>query len=284
MKYRALVTGGAGFIGTNLIKRLIADGCEVTSIDNYSLGSLDNHLIEARYINNDITNIDQLEPKYDVIFHLAALSRVQPSFTDPDETFRANVLGTQKVCDYARVNDLPLIYAGSSSRHYNPYASPYAFTKFTGEEICKLYKKTFNMNIEIARFYNVYGPNEILDGDYAAVIGRWRQQIKDNQPLTIIGTGEKRRDYTHVEDIVDGLMRIASKGKRHEDAWELGAGVNYSVNEVYGMFKEKYPEVDCLYLPDQTGNYDTSLRANNDAKDELDWKPEDKLKDYILSL
>ena len=284
MKDRILVTGGAGFIGSNLIKRLVDEGHSVTSLDNYSLGKVDNHVLGVNYINNDVTNINNIENRYDIIFHLAALSRVQPSFTDPDETFRANVLGTQKVCDYARAYDIKLIYAGSSSKHYDPNASPYAFTKYTGEEICKLYKKTFNMNIEIARFYNVYGPNEIMDGDYAAVVGRWRQQIKDSQPLTIIGTGEKKRDYTHVDDIVEGLVKIAFKEKRHEDAWELGAGVNYSVNELFGMFKERFINIDSLYLPDQSGNYETSLRANNDANEVLDWQPKDRLKEYIQSL
>lgn len=283
MQYRVLVTGGAGFIGSNLVDRMTKEGFLVTSIDNYSLGSIDNHVIDARYINADITNISEITPEFDIIFHLAALSRVQPSFDNPNETFRANVLGTQKICDYARVNDIKLIYAGSSSRHYDPTASPYAFTKYTGEEICKLYKKTYQMNIEIARFYNVYGPNEILDGDYAAVVGRWRQQIKDKTPLTIIGTGDKRRDYTHVDDIVDGLFRIATKSKRHNDAWELGAGVNYSVNEVYNMFKDKF-NCDSVFLPDQEGNYDTSLRANDDAKELLGWKPKDRLKEYIYSL
>ena len=281
---RILVTGGAGFIGSNLVKRLVAEGHSVTSLDNYSLGKIDNHVLGVNYINNDVTSINNLENRYDIIFHLAALSRVQPSFTDPDETFRANVLGTQKVCDYARKYDIELIYAGSSSKHYDPYASPYAFTKYTGEEICKLYKKTFNMNIQIARFYNVYGPNEVLEGDYAAVVGRWRQQISEGKNLTIIGDGEQKRDFTHVDDIVDGLIKIANSSNRHNDAWELGSGVNYSVNEVYGMFKERYPLVECIYLPDQPGNYRESLRENDHAKMILFWKPEDRLKEYILSL
>lgn len=283
MRYRALITGGAGFIGSNLVNRLSREGFLVTSIDNYSLGSTENHILDANYLNLDINNISKLTPEFDIIFHLAALSRVQPSFDNPNETFQANVLGTQKVCEYARVNGMKLIYAGSSSRHYDPSQSPYAFTKYTGEEICKLYRKTYDMDIEIARFYNVYGPNEILDGDYAAVVGRWRQQIKDNVPLTLIGTGEKRRDYTHVDDIVDGLFKIAVENNTHNDAWELGAGINYSVNELYGMFKERF-NCDCIYLPEQSGNYDDSLRVNDDARKLLRWEPKDRLREYILSL
>ena len=284
MKYRVLVTGGAGFIGSNLIKRLVDEGHSVTSLDNYSLGTVDNHILGVKYINNDVTNISNLDNRYDIVFHLAALSRVQPSFEDPDETFRANIIGTQKVCEYVRNNNLKLIYAGSSSKWYGTDKSPYAFTKYQGEEICKLYRDTFDLNIEIARFYNVYGPNEVLEGDYAAVVGRWRQQISEGKDITIIGDGEQKRDFTHVDDIVDGLIKIANSNNTHNDAWELGSGVNYSVNEVYGMFKERYPLIECLYLPDQLGNYRESLRQNDHAKMILFWKPEDRLKEYILSL
>jgi UDP-glucose 4-epimerase len=117
-----------------------------------------------------------------------------------------------------------VIYAGSSSKHHDPSDSPYAMTKFLGEEICKLYKKSFNVNVEIARFYNVYGPGEIVDGDWAAVIGKWRQQVRDGEPITIVGNGEQKRDFTHIDDIIDGLWKIGIKDLVHEDAWELGTG------------------------------------------------------------
>lgn len=281
---RILVTGGAGFIGSNLIKRLVDEGHSVTSLDNYSLGKVDNHVLGVKYIAADVTDITNLDNRYDTVFHLAALSRVQPSFDNPDETFRANMIGTQKVCEYVKKYGLKLIYAGSSSRWYGPGESPYAFTKHQGEEICKLYRDTYKLNLEIARFYNVYGPNEVLEGDYAAVVGRWRHQIAEGKDITIIGDGEQRRDFTHVDDIVDGLIKIANSSNTHNDAWELGSGVNYSVNEVYGMFKERYPLVQCLFLPDQQGNYRESIRQNDHAKMVLFWKPEDRLKQYILSL
>ena len=152
-----------------------------------------------------------------------------------------------------------------------------------GEEVCKMYKKTYGMDIEIARFYNVYGPAEIVDGDWAAVIGIWRRQVRDNEKITIVGDGNQRRDFTHVDDICDALWRIGLKRERHDDAWELGTGVNYSINEVYQMFLNKF-EADCVYLPDQNGNYRETLRENNDALDRLGWKPEDKLLSYIKSL
>ena len=280
---KVLVTGGAGFIGTNLIKRLVKEGHKVSSIDNYDSGLESNHQLNVIYKNDDITNISRMPHDFDKIFHLAALSRIQPSFNNPSETFRVNALGTQKVLDFARNIGAKVVYAGSSSRWHDPYQSPYAACKHIGEEICKTYKKTYGMDIEIARFYNVYGPGEIVEGDWAAVIGIWRRQANAHEPITIVGDGEQRRDFTHVEDIVDGLYRIGFKTEVHEDAWELGTGMNYSINEVYLMFKERFG-IDFVYIPEQPGNYRKTLRENNDTVKRLNWKPTDKLRDYILSL
>ena len=205
---KILVTGGAGFIGTNLIKRLVKEGHKVSSIDNYDSGLESNHQLDVIYKNDDITNINLMPRDFDKIYHLAALSRIQPSFNNPEETFRVNALGTQKVLDFARNIGAKVVYAGSSSRWHDPYQSPYAACKHMGEEVCKMYKKTYGMDIEIARFYNVYGPAEIVDGDWAAVIGIWRRQAAAHEPITIVGDGEQLRDFTHVDDIVDGLYRI----------------------------------------------------------------------------
>ena len=280
---RILVTGGAGFIGSNLIERLLKGGHEVTSIDDYSLGFKHNHIEGAHYIDLDINEIHLLEKDYHLVYHLAALSRVQPSFNKPSDTFHSNVNGTQKVCEFVRLCNAKLVYAGSSSRWHNPSQSPYAFTKHLGEEICKMYRGIYGLDIEIARFYNVYGRREILDGEYAAVIGKWRTQIEEGKPITIVGDGEQRRDFTHVDDIVSGLFLIGMKKEKHEDAWELGCGVNYSVNEVYEMFKEKF-NCNKHYIPDEPGNYRTTLRINNDAIERLGWKPSDSLYDYIRVL
>ena len=146
-----------------------------------------------------------------------------------------------------------------------------------------MYRRTYGLDLEIARFYNVYGPHEIVDGDWAAVIGIWRNQVSNGEPITIVGDGEQRRDFTHVDDIVDGLWRIGMKNLKHEDAWELGTGINYSINDVYQMFRERFG-ADFTTLPDQPGNYRQTLRENDDSLDKLGWKPSDKLKDYIFSL
>jgi len=281
---KILVTGGAGFIGSNLIKKLVSNGHKVVSLDDYSTGTKGNHIDGVKYIQGDIETIEYLAGDYDLCFHIAAQSRVQPSFDDPTETFRVNVNGTRAVCDWARNNNVKVIYAGSSSKHHDPSDSPYAMYKYLGEEVCKLYRKSYNLDVQIARFYNVYGDGESLDETYGNVIGIWRKKILTGQKLPIVGDGEQRRDFTHVDDIVDGLIRISKTDKIHEDAWELGSGVNYSVNELFSFFKEKYPNIDSTYIPDQKGNYRETLNTNPDAERYLEWQPQDRLKDYIQSL
>jgi len=281
---KILVTGGSGFIGTNLINQLVKEYPEVFSLDNYSTGKKENESPLAKYINADIESISSIsESNFDICFHLAAQSRVQPSFEDPEESFRVNVQGTLKVMEWAKKNDVKVIYAGSSSRHHNPADSPYAMTKYLGEEVCKLYKKSYNVNVEISRFYNVYGPHATLDEKYGNVIGIWTYQAMNKKPLTIVGDGEQRRDFIHVDDIVDGLIRIAKTELKNADAWEIGSGVNYSINELFSMFKNKF-NVSSVNITDQPGNYRKTLRINDDMLKKLNWSPEDRLNDYIKGL
>ena len=270
-KKTILVTGGKGFIGSALVNRLELLGHNVEVLDNR---------------NRTIDNIDIAqfrEQDADIVFHLAAESRVQPSFDRPVDTFHTNVTGTANVCQFAVNKGAKLVYAGSSSKHHNPYDSPYASSKWLGEEVVKTYKECYGLNAEIARFYNVYGPGEALDPVNGNVIGIWRYNVEQNLPLKIVGDGGQRRDFTHVDDIVDGLIRIAFKDEKHEDAWELGTGVNYSVNELAGMFKGKF-ECDVEYIADQPGNYRSTLNTNLDAHSRLGWLPEDKLREHILGL
>lgn len=281
---KILVTGGVGFIGTNLIKRLLKEGHEVHSLDNYDSGLIENEQDGCNYITGDITQIEYIkEESFDIVYHLAALSRIQPSFEDPTETFRVNVEGTRAVAEFARHNNVKVVYAGSSSRWHDPIHSPYACFKHMGEEIFKMYRKVYELDVEITRFYNVYGTHEIVDGDWAAVIGLWRRQVRDGEKITIVGDGEQRRDFTHIDDIVDALYKVGIGNEKHEDAWELGTGTNYSINEVYSMFKEKFGS-DAIYLPDQPGNYRKTLRENDDSLLRLGWTPQDRLLKYIKSL
>jgi UDP-glucose 4-epimerase len=276
-----LVTGGAGFIGSNLIQYLLRNKANVVSIDNYSTGSEINHVKGAKYLNNDIEDINKiLKEKFDICFHLAAQSRVQPSFEDPKESIRINVNGTLEVMEWSKKNKVKVVYAGSSSKHHDPSESPYAMSKFLGEEICKLYKNSFNVDVEIARFYNVYGLGENIDEKYGNVIGIWRSKVLKGDPLPIVGDGNQKRDFVHVYDIVDGLIKIGLSNLVHEDAWELGTGINYSINQLFKYFKDRF-KVESINIPDQKGNYRETLRENDDSLKLLGWSPKDRLKDHI---
>ena len=278
---KILVTGGAGFIGSNLIKLLLNKKHIVHSLDNYSTGNI--KIKGCEYFKGDITEIDTIHQDYNIIFHLAAQSRVQPSFDNPSETYRVNVTGTEAVCKFAHIIKAKVVYAGSSSKHHNPATSPYAMYKYLGEGICKLYKESFNLEAEICRFYNVYGPGEALDEENGNVIGIWRSRINRGVDIKIVGDGEQRRDFTHVDDIVDGLYRVGIKGIKHKDAWELGTGINYSIVELSKMFQDKF-NCKISHLKDQPGNYRATLCESEDAIEILDWKPQDRLLSYIKKL
>lgn len=281
MSKKVLVTGGCGFVGHALSNELIKRGYEVDVVDNLSIGKEAKIPEGCNFTKDDILLMPIDENKnYKYIFHLAAVSRIQPSFEYPHATFGVNVIGTKRIVEYAKRNNAKLIYSGSSSRHHNPMLSPYALTKHMGEEWIKMNKGVYDLNAEIVRFYNVYGPGELVDSTMAAVIGKWRAAIKKGETLKIHGDGEQRRDFTHITDIVDGLIRIAESDEKHEDAWELGTGKNYSINEVANMFTPLLRE----YVDDVKGNYRETLRVNNDAIERLGWQPQDRLKDYIDTL
>ena len=276
---KILVTGGAGFVGTNLIKKLLNEGHTVISIDNYSTGYETNHVDGCTYISGDITNnkvINSLPTDVDVMFHLAALARIQPSLVNPKNTIENNFNGTLNVLEYAKVNNIQVIYAGSSSMHHGLYGSPYAWSKFGGEELCKLYSSVFDLNTTICRFYNVYGPHQLKTGTYATVIGIFLDQFNNKQPLTITGDGEQRRDFTHVFDIVDALYLCIGKDFRGE-FFELGRGVNYSINELANMWGD-YPNV---HIPARPGEYPFTLCEDKNAYDKLGWQPKRDLEYYI---
>ena len=282
---KILVTGGNGFIGSNLIKRLLSEGHEVVSLDDLSTGLKEYEIEGCNYVYGDIEELLYWKGEsFDLCYHLAALARIQPSFDDPMETFRVDTQGVLIVAEWARQNNVKVVYSGSSSKWCNPETSPYATCKKLGEDILKMYRTAYGCDFEIARFYNVYGPNELVDGEWAAVIGIWRKQVEEGKPITIISDGEQRRDFTHVDDICDALYKIGMGDKKHEDAWELGTGMNYSINQVFDFFTDRFGVLTKIHLPDVPGNYRETLRENDDTIERLEWKPEDKLKDYILSL
>jgi UDP-glucose 4-epimerase len=275
---KILVTGAGGFIGSNLMNYLALDKTiSIQGIDN-------NPRINNEYIINlDIKNIDKFAWQPDIIYHLAAQSKVQQSFDDPKQNAEDNAMGTLAVLEYARKQKCKVVYAGSASRHVNPASSPYATTKYMGETLCKMYKKCFGVDVEIARFYNVYGPNEYLHPTESNVIGIWRYNIENNLKCQIVGDGEQERDFIHVQDIVEGLVAIGDGISNHDDAWELGTGKTTNINDLATMFHEKYG-TEFEWVNDQKGNVRKSKLINTDTYDKLGWKPKRKLVDYIMSL
>ena len=274
-----LITGGAGFVGTNLIKQLLNKGHRILSVDDYSTGKKENHINhkDVQYIERDILDIDPDDFAYkpDLIYHLAAKARIQPSFEQPLEYIRVNYEGTLNLIKLCIGRNIPLIYAGSSSHHSGKFKNPYTFSKDMGEDIIKLYREHFNLKASIVRFYNVYGPHQLTEGGYTTLIGRWINNIENNIPCEIYGNGMKRRDFTHVDDIVRGLIKILEKGNYIDD-FEFGRGKNYAINEVAKMFNIKP-----IYKENKPGEAQDTLCDNSVAKKQLNWRPIINLEDYI---
>lgn len=279
---RIVVTGGAGFVGSNLVDKLVDVGSnEIIVIDNLATGSVKNINANVHFeefdIRSDWSSSNKLSSfKPDIIFHMAALARIQPSFKRPSEVLSVNCSGTVKMLDYARLNGSKVVYAGSSSFYFDPQANPYAHSKWIGEEHCKMYNKVFGVSVAIARFFNVYGPRHVKDGDNANVLGIFERQRASSQPLTVTGNGEQRRDFTHIDDICSGLMAM-TKNTWGGDVFNLGRSSNYSINEVARMFKP----MEIKYLPSRPGEARDTLADIEESKSKLNWEPIKNLPDYI---
>ena len=286
---RVLVTGGAGFVGTNLVNRLVKDNHEVIIFDNLSTGSKYNINKEAKFFLLDISKSEPFENKtmvdvmngVDVIFHMAALPRIKPSFENPKEVCDVNVVGTQNVLEYARKNNTPVVYAGSSSFWGGTYKNPYTFSKWQGEELCKMYERIYGLNVTICRFYNVYGDYMPTEGEYRTVIPIFLEQHKNGEPLTITGDGEQRRDFTHVDDIVDAMMRVVHCNK-WGNTYELGRGKNYSIKEVVLMIsKLTGGKTSWNYISEIKGEMKETLCRSDLARKKLKWEPKINLDEWL---
>lgn len=280
MKTKVLITGGLGFIGYNLVKRLLETSeYEITVIDNLTSDSSDinNKHEGVNYIIDDINNINNEEYQnvsYDLIFHLAALARIQPSFEDPVSYFQSNILGTVNICELARRCGAKIMYAASSSAEAGPKLNPYAFTKYTGEEILKMYAELYDISTVCARFFNVYGDRQPTEGTYATIIGIFERQSLNAESLTITGNGEQRRDFTHVYDICDGLICL-SKDKHRGEIYNLGTGTNYSINEIAAMFSD-----NTTYIPARAGEARITLADISETK-KYGYNPKQSIELYI---
>lgn len=275
-----LVTGGCGFVGSHLVDRLVELEHNVVVIDDLSSesSSEDNMNDGAIYNLSDIRDLvydPHSKWKPEIVFHLAARARIQPSFLDPVEYFDIDAKGTCNVLEYARKCGAKVVYAGSSSAYGGPMLNPYAFAKYTGEQLLELYNKVYGISTVTARFFNVYGKRQPTSGSYATVVGIFEKLTQESSLLTVTGNGEQRRDFTHVSDIVEGFIALAA-GEHNAEVYNLGTGTNYSINELARMFG---PGIK--YIAARPGEAQNTLADISAMTKATGWTPKVKLEDYV---
>lgn len=282
MTNKILVTGGAGFVGSHLCERLAQDpNNQVVSLDNYFTGSEANHLPGVTYIRGSTAQIGQLiDFTPDYIYHLGEYSRVEQSFDDIEKVWEFNKQGIFAVLQFCRKTGAKLIYAGSSTKFgdggLGRSQSPYAWTKASNTELVENYGVWFNIPYAIVYFYNVYGKREIATGKYATLIALFTEKMKANETLTIVSPGTQKRNFTHVDDIVDGLVMVGENG--YGDEFGIGSPESFTILEVAELFGGKIE-----MLPERKGNRMTA-DVVTDKTQALGWSPKRKLADYIVHL
>jgi UDP-glucose 4-epimerase len=284
---KVLVTGGSGFIGSHLVDRLVELGHSVISVD---VKPKINPNAAGRLVNiNDRSHTVDTYKDVDYVFHVAGQARVQPSIHNPQDSIVNNVNATAKVLQLSREAGVKrVIYSMTSSvygAHQPPHTedmcpqplSPYAVSKLAGEQLCKVYSQLYGLETASLRYFNVYGPRESDFGVYTTVVKKFFEQRAAGQPLTIVGDGEQRRDFTHVFDIVEAnIAAMNCQSELKGEVFNIGAGHNYSVNEVATLISDSHQ-----YLPARLGEARETLADNSKARSLLGWAPKLKLEDYI---
>jgi len=289
MKKYIVVTGGAGFVGSNLIYKLLQyTNFKILSIDNYSTGKKKNHILNKRvkYIKSDTKKISKIlniyKKKIQVIFHFGEFARIYQSFLKMNECIESNSIGTNEVFNFCLKNRIKLIYSATSASIGNKgndkNLSPYAFTKAKNLEMLENLKKWFNFKYEVIFFYNVYGPNQIKSGSMATVIGIFEEQYKKNKPLTVVKPGTQSRRFTHVYDTVDACFYAFKKNKCR--FYSISNKKSYSIIEVAKMFNSKIK-----YLPPRLGErYASALTSMNLSNKVYKLFGKIQLKDYLKKI
>lgn len=293
---KALVTGGAGFIGSNLVDQLINKGWEVVCIDNESADSNDCFYYNdsANNYNLDICDYASTRPLYDgvnVVFHLAADSRIQPTLINPIGATQNNFVGTCTVLQCAREASVDrVIYSSTSSGYGNNYApnvetqsddclNPYSVSKIAAEKLCHMYNSLWGLKTISLRYFNVYGNRQPTKGQYGTVIGIFARMRDAGEPLTIVGDGEQRRDFTNVLDVVNANYLAATASLESEDfgqVYNIGADINYSINEIAKIFNHK-----SIHISPRPGEARETLADITKAKKTFHYNPTIELEDWI---
>lgn len=293
---KTIVTGGAGFIGSQLVDRLLGDGHEVTVLDNFSTGRAENlaHQQSERrlkVVEADVADLAKILPYFqdaDWVFHLAALADIVPSIQCPDKYFHANVDGTFSVLEAARQSGVKrFVYAASSSCYGIPdkYPTPetaeirpeypYALTKYLGEQLVMHWGKVYKLSVVSLRFFNVYGPRSRTSGTYGAVFGVFLAQKLAGRPFTVVGDGTQTRDFTYVTDVADAFICTAKSGIANE-IFNVGSGDTYSVNYLVELLGG-----EVIYIPKRPGEPDCTFADISKIKERLGWQPRVSFKEGV---
>ncbi len=291
----SLVTGGCGFIGSHIVDKLISLGHEVRVIDDLSAQENENFYYndQAEYWNHDIAKDDcgLIFKNVDYVFHLAARSRIQPTIGSPNECFEVNVVGTQRVLEWSRLNSIKrLVYSGTSSLYgkqntipFTPNMpadclNPYSMSKWMGEQVCKLYSQLYGVSSIVLRYFNVYGPREPLKGEYAPVIGLFKRQHSTGNKMTVVSPGNQRRDFTYIDDIVEAnicAMRSSTIDIPFK-IYNVGTGKNYSMKQIVKIIGGEYE-----LIPKRPAEVKETLADIESTMRDLGWFPNFKLEDKI---
>lgn len=293
---KVLVTGGAGFIGSNLVDKLLDLGHEVIVIDNESSECNEKFYWNENAINfkfdiADYINTRTLYDSVDVVFHIAADSRIQPAIQNPIRALTTNAVGTCTVLQCAREAGVKRVIYSSTSSAYGKNIppcvedmredclNPYSISKVTGEKLCKIYYELYGLETIVLRYFNVYGERQPLRGHYAPVIGLFLRQAKLGEPLTIVGDGEQRRDFTYVGDVVNANIMTAFANPEPTafgQVYNVGTGKSYSINEIAKMISDH-----TVNIPPRDGESRETLADNEKIFKTFGWKPNVSLSDWI---
>ena len=274
-----LITGGCGFVGTNLVKSLYKENHNLVVIDNFFAGKHENKIDGVIYINNHTKNIFNIDLPFkpDLVFHLGEYSKITPSYNEINTVFDLNILGSFAILEYAKQNNMPIVYAASSTRLAleGENHSPYSFFKSIVVQLLKNYSDWYGLKYSICYFYNVYGEHQdTCNNGWETVISIFEKQMKKGQLLTVVGDGSQRRDFTYVGDIVRGLIQ-ASKVLQNEE-YQLGSGKDFSILEIAKMFSD-----NITFIPERKGDRKYSKANTDETYLKLGWKPEMSLEKWI---
>lgn len=279
---KILVTGGAGFIGSHLCEELVKNtNNSVYSLDNYSTGKKENHINKVIYVQGDTKNIEDLiDCNPDIIYHLGEYSRVEQSFNDIEKVWSSNKDGIFAVLQFCRKFGSKLVYAGSSTKFgdgdLGRSQSPYAWTKASNTELVENYGNWFGIKYAITYFYNVYGGREISTGKYATLIALFKEKYKNGEPLTVVSPGTQLRNFTHIDDIISGLIMVGKKGDG--DNYGIGCSQSFSILEIANIF-----DTEIKMLPEREGNRMSSQVVCSKTK-KLGWSETKSVELYIKNI